>query len=123
MEGSAGGLVRVGLSQVPPEVLASWVAASCAAQGVPVKVTDPTVLRRVGVLLGSAAVEGRGRKRSGTRPSTGAVPASSVSPLHADPVRVDSTDAGLPGADHEVVDQGGDDRVLPPEVEAVPRSA
>lgn len=33
------------------EDLAAWVAKSCAAQGVPVKVTDPTVVRRVAALL------------------------------------------------------------------------
>lgn len=29
-----------------------WVEESCRAQGVPVKVTDPRVLRQVAVLLG-----------------------------------------------------------------------
>lgn len=43
------------------EDLAAWVAKSCAAQGVPVKVTDPTVLRRVAVLLGRDQHQRRGR--------------------------------------------------------------
>lgn len=34
-----------------PEELAQWVAASCASQGVEVKVTDPAVLRQLGLLL------------------------------------------------------------------------
>lgn len=34
------------------QVLADWVAQSCAAQGLPVKLSDPDVLRQVGVLLG-----------------------------------------------------------------------
>lgn len=38
-----------------PDELAAWVAASCAAQGLAVKVTDPTTLRRVGILLTGAA--------------------------------------------------------------------
>ena len=67
LAGSAGGVVRMGLSNVPAEVLAAWVAASCAGQGVPVKVTDPTVVRRVGALLGAGVAGPRERKRSGTR--------------------------------------------------------
>ena len=35
-----------------PEAVQAWVAASCAAQGVPEKVTDPVVIRKVAVLLG-----------------------------------------------------------------------
>jgi hypothetical protein len=41
-----------------PEELAVWVAASCAAQGLQVKVTDPATLRRVGVLLTGGALAG-----------------------------------------------------------------
>ena len=36
---------------VTGDELAAWVTASCLAQGVPVKVTDPYVLAQVGVLL------------------------------------------------------------------------
>ena len=32
--------------------LAAWVTASCSAQGVPVKVTDPATVARVALLLG-----------------------------------------------------------------------
>lgn len=42
------------MAGVSREVAAAWVEQSCAAQGVPSKVTDPTVLRRVGVLLTGA---------------------------------------------------------------------
>jgi hypothetical protein len=73
----------MGLSNLPPETLAAWVEASCAAQGVPAKVTDPTVVRRVGALLGAApdsgSQGGRGRKRSGTRPPGGAAPGGGFS--------------------------------------------
>lgn len=41
-----------------PDELAAWVAASCAAQGLQVKVTDPATLRRVGVLLTGSALPG-----------------------------------------------------------------
>ena len=45
--------------------LAAWVEASCAAQGVPVRVTDPGVIARIGVLLGAApGTDGRGSGRS-----------------------------------------------------------
>jgi hypothetical protein len=36
------------------EVVASWVDASCRAQGIPVKITDPLALHQVCVLLGAA---------------------------------------------------------------------
>lgn len=62
----------MGLSRLSPDALAAWVEASCASQGLAVKITDPTVVRRVGALLGAATdpgpLGGRGRKRSGTRP-------------------------------------------------------
>jgi len=57
-----------------------WVRASCAEQGVPEKVTDPAVLREVGVLLGAA---GPGTRAHGApAPRTRARPV----PLHP-PVR------------------------------------
>lgn len=37
------------------EEVRRWVEASCAAQGVPVKVTDALVVRRVGMLLGAGS--------------------------------------------------------------------
>ena len=37
------------------EALVAWVRASCEAQGVPEKVSDPVALRRIGDLLGTAA--------------------------------------------------------------------
>ncbi|GAB2767856.1 hypothetical protein GCM10027020_20870 [Nocardioides salsibiostraticola] len=61
----------MGLSHLTDEELAAWVTASCEAQGVPVRVTDPTVVRRVGTLLGAATAGTRARKRSGTRGTDG----------------------------------------------------
>lgn len=50
---------------VDQRVLAAWVEATCAAQGVPVRVTDPGVLARVGVLMGAApGTDGRVSGRS-----------------------------------------------------------
>lgn len=37
------------------DALIAWVRASCEAQGVPEKITDPTTLREVGALLGGRA--------------------------------------------------------------------
>lgn len=45
--------------------MTEWVEATCAAQGVPVRVTDPGVLARVGVLMGAAqGTDGHGSGRS-----------------------------------------------------------
>lgn len=45
--------------------LTAWVEATCAAQGVPVRVTDPGVIARIGVLLGATpGTDGRGSGRS-----------------------------------------------------------
>ena len=47
-------LLRCGrMGAVDPKRLAAWVARSCEAQGVPVKVTDESVVRAVTVLLGA----------------------------------------------------------------------
>ena len=110
----------MGLSHLSEEDLAAWVAASCAAQGVPVKVTDPGVVRRVGALLGAMPDGVRGRKRSGTRAPGGA---RSVTPHDADAGGVHGLDTGGTGADHGVVDHRGDDGVLTGEVQARPGAA
>lgn len=39
------------MGRMSSDELAAWVTASCVAQGVPVKVTDPHLLAKVGVLL------------------------------------------------------------------------
>ncbi len=59
----------MGLSR---EAVASWLAASCAEQGVPVLITDPHVLGKVAALLspptsGLETVRSAGRGRSGMR--------------------------------------------------------
>jgi hypothetical protein len=82
---------------VPVEVIKVWVERSCAAQGLPVTVTDPAVLRQVGVLLGRS------------RP-----------PAHLDAVGVEAGPALDGGVDGDVVDEGADDGVLAGDREAVP---
>ncbi len=110
----------MGLSHLSAEEVAALVEASCAAQGVPVKITDPTLVRQVGALLGGRVGASRAHPRSGsTRDAAGL----SVAPHDADAGGVQ-----LPGSlparlDDDVVDQGFDDGVLSGEVQVVPRSA
>jgi hypothetical protein len=110
----------MGLSHLSADEVAALVEASCAAQGVPAKVTDPGVVRRVGALLGAPADASRAQPRSGSTRGAGG---GSVAPHDVGPGRVQSLGSGDPGSDHDVVDQGFDDRVLPRQVEAAPRSA
>lgn len=41
-------------SQEPDEEFLAWLRASCEASGVPLKVQDPTVIRRVAAILSTA---------------------------------------------------------------------
>ena len=100
----------MGLSHLASEQVAAWgVIASCQEQGVPVKVTDPTVIRKVGVLLGTMGGEGRGEARSASRPS----PAGLQAPGDGNAGRVHCLDTGGAGGDHRVVDDSSHDGVLP----------
>ena len=60
--GGRGPSSRRRLPGPSPEAVREWLANSCAAQGVAVTVTDPVVLGKVAVLLGSGRepVEGSG---------------------------------------------------------------
>jgi len=110
-----------------------WVNASCQAQGVPVKVTDALVVRRVGTLLGAGS-EGAGlggggaahaaaaaRTRSTARPARAVC--ASEPPKRVDAGRVEASGTGHSGEDDGVIEDGPDDRGLAVEVERVPRSA
>ena len=62
---SSGSVVLMG--RLSGEALASWVSASCAAQGLAVKVTDAQVIARVHALLGGGDPgPGRGGRTAGT---------------------------------------------------------
>jgi len=66
------------LSHLTPEQIAAWVTASCLAQGVPVKVTDPATVSTVRTLLGgpdgrTATARQRGRSAP-AGPPTDATP-------------------------------------------------
>lgn len=54
-----------------PDELAAWVAESCAVQGLPVRVTDPTTVRQVAALLGASV-------RGAESPTTHDAPAARV---------------------------------------------
>ena len=55
----------MGVTSMPgPEVARAWVERTCAAQGVPVKVTDPGVIGAVVVLLGQSRQTGSTRSGS-----------------------------------------------------------
>ena len=88
-------LGAVGLTSYRPARVA-WVERSCADQGVPVKLTDPQAVAKVAELL----AQGRQTRRQARL--------------------VEAVVAAPAGADDDVVEHGGDDRVLLAEVERVP---
>ena len=57
------------MARLTGDGLRAWVEASCSAQGVPVKVTDPMVVARVGVLLTGKGSAPPQAKRGGDGPS------------------------------------------------------
>ena len=96
--------------------LLAWVEASCKAQGVPVKVTDPGIVRDICALLGAgAADDGRARQRR-RRP----VPEALQPPEGLNPGGIDGSGSRVAGSDHGVVQDGGDDGVLADAVQSGP---
>lgn len=60
---------------VDMEAVRAWLVASCAVQGVPVHVTDPVVVARLGVLLGvSGGRGGQPRRGAAVAPEASADP-------------------------------------------------
>jgi hypothetical protein len=101
------------MARLSPEQVAAWLADSCARQDVPVAVTDPRTLARIGVLLGGTG---------GAAPEGGAAPRPHLQP----PDRLDAVGVEparsrqCVGVDDRVVENRGDNRPLPVEVEADP---
>ncbi len=95
--------------------LAAWVAASCEAQGVPVKVEDPEVIRRVCVLLRASE---SGTDSCGS--TGGSRPVASEAPDRLDSIGVQGSGVGRAGCDDGVVEDCADDGVLSGEVERGP---
>src|SRR4051812_31876099 len=95
--------------------LRAWVSASCAAQGVPVFVTDPAVLARVGSLLG-------GRPGApARRASAEEAPRRRLqAPAHVDAGRVEASGSRGGWVDDDVVDDGFDDCGLSGQVQVGP---
>ena len=88
------------------EVVADWVRASCAAQGLPVLVTDPGVLSVVAVLLTGRAAPGGPQRFCAGPPGR---PTGSEPPHGLDPVRVHAPGPGGSGSDDDVIDHGTHD--------------
>lgn len=82
----------------------AWVEESCAAQGLPVKVSDLAVLAAVAGLLGVAPGASRVAASS---------PAPSDPPDGGETARVELVEPPLAGANDNVVEDGGDDPMLP----------
>lgn len=116
-----------------PEEVKRWVEASCTAQGVPVKVTDRLVMRRVGMLLGAGsetldrADAGRAQAAPAAARPAAVRPADQPGglqlPDRLDPLGVEAAGTQHTGRDHGMVQHSADDRGLPVKVERVPRSA
>jgi len=117
LEGTAGGMGVMG--RLSDEQLAAWVAASCHAQGVAVKVSDPRTVEQVRVLMTGQA----GRTAPARQRRRGVTAGRSEAPDWADPVRIEGLHSGRPRADDGVVQDGADDGSLPGQVQASPRTA
>jgi hypothetical protein len=112
-------------ARLSDEQVRAWVARSCAAQGLPVHVTDALVVERVRVLLtGTARPTSRPARPWPTAGSSiGSRTAGSEPPDRLHPVGVQAAGAQDAGADDGVVQDGPDDRGLSGQIQLVPRSA
>lgn len=88
--------------------LARWVMASCARQGVPVKVTDAQVVARVAVLLSGRAQR---RKAGAEGAADRRTPAASQPPDRLDSGRVQTPSTAHIRTDDSVIEHGADDGV------------
>jgi len=95
-----------------PAVVSEWVEASCASQGLPVRVADLGILAQVAGLLGAAPGASRVAP-SRTTPGSGA-------PDGCEPAGVEAVVAASGGCDDEVVEDGGHDCVLPGQRQGLP---
>jgi len=82
----------------------AWVDASCAEQGVAVKITDPAVLSQVAGLLGALPAL---RRSAANRPAR-----LSGSPDRGETAGIEAVETPLATTDYHVVENRGDDRVL-----------
>jgi hypothetical protein len=102
------------------EQLAAWVAASCAAQGLPVQMTDPATVNQVRVLMGGGSTGARAHARSAsTNPAGGRLHL----PAGIDSAGVEGARSERAGLDDGVIEDRADDRGLPRQVQSGPLSA
>lgn len=107
---------RVGLpgrADITAEAVRAWVEASCAAQGLAVAVTDLGVVAQVAGLLGAPS-----RPQADGAPS--GRPQRSDTPDGTEPAGVEPVEPAATGTDDEMVEDGGDDRVLPVQGKSLP---
>ena len=90
--------------EVDHDQVVAWVRASCEAQGLPEKVTDPVILRKVAVLLRPALAGSPMPKRRYSRRVKPVAPADG-------------------GVDANVVEDGGDNAALSGQRETGPIAA
>lgn len=106
------------MGPLKPEALAAWVAASCSAQGVAVKVRDAQAVARVRTLL--SGPDARTGRRDDARPGGRS---RLQAPDRVDPLDVKASRSRRAGGDHSVIQDGPNDGNLPVEVERRPLSA
>jgi hypothetical protein len=107
------------VGRLSDEQLAAWVAASCQAQGLPVKVSEARVVEQVRVLLtGQAGRTAPARTRGRSAPVGRSQP-----PYRPDTSRVEGLSAAGSRSDDRVVEYGAEDCRLPGQVQSGPRSA
>lgn len=113
LAGAAGGVGGMG------RLSAEQLAASCQAQGLPVKVSDVRTVEQVRVLLtGQAGHTAPARQRGRSAPAGRSQP-----PDRLHPAGVEGLGAGRARTDDGVVEDGPNDRGLSVQVEARPRTA
>ena len=107
------------MGRLSEQQVAAWVTASCQAQGVPVKVSEARTVEQVRVLLtGQAGRTAPARQRGRSAPAGRSQP-----PERPDPFGVEGLRSARARSDHGVGEHGADDRGLPGQVQAGPRSA
>lgn len=107
----------MGLSGLPAEQVRAMVAQSRKTQGLPPRVSDTWAVARIVVLLGGPAAVTRAHAPGASTRGAGG---QSVAPDGVDPGGIQGAGARLSGSDDYVVDNGGEDGVLPAEIQGRP---
>lgn len=107
------------MGRLSEQQIAAWVTASCQAQGVPVRVSEARTVEQVRVLLTGQA----GRTAPALQRGRSAPGGRSQPPDRPYSGGVEGLGSGRSWSDDGVVEDGADDRGLPGQVQAGPRSA